>query len=179
VVRITGYKGQGVAASAALVNTVTTSGADSGDDALRTLLREHGFSGDLTSADGVALRSWAWALRPFFECTEPAAAVEVLNALMLEVPMRPHLSDHDDLGLHLHAAPPSSTFIHRFRATVLMSLAELLCEHGLSRTGVCAAHGCDRVYADTSRGGRRRFCSEPCANRTNVAAFRARRRTGA
>jgi hypothetical protein len=180
VVRITGYKGQGVAASAALVNAVTTSGAHSDDDALQALIREHGFFSDrFTPADGVALRAFARALRPFFECTELAAAVEMLNALMLQVPMQPHLSDHDDLGLHMHAAPPSSAFIHRFRATVLMSLAELLCDHGLSRTGACAADGCDRVYADTSRGGRRRFCSESCANRTNVAAFRARRRARA
>lgn len=175
VVRITGYKGQGVAASAALVNAV-----DSRDEALQTLVREHGFfHGDrFTPADGAALRDFARALRPFFECAELRAAMEVLNALMLQVPMQPHLSDHDDLGLHVHAAPPSAEALHRFRATVLMSLAELLCEHGLSRTGVCAAYGCDRVYADTSRGGRRRFCSESCANRTNVAAFRARRRAG-
>lgn len=174
MVRITGYKGQGVAASAALVNAVTA-GADPGDEELRALVHEHGFSGE-QPADCPALRDFARRLRPFFECAELAAAVEVLNALLLAVPMQPHLSDHDDLGLHLHAAPPSSGFAHRFRATVLMSLAELLCEHGLSRTGVCAADGCDRVYADTSRGGRRRFCSESCANRTNVAAFRARRR---
>ncbi|QXJ26334.1 CGNR zinc finger domain-containing protein [Actinomadura graeca] len=101
----------------------------------------------------------------------------MLNELMLEVPMHPHLADHEPHGLHMHYAPPSSRLPHRFRATTLMNLAELVVEHGLGRTGVCAAGDCDRVYADTSRSGRRRFCSETCANRTNVAAFRARRRT--
>lgn len=177
VVRITGYKSHGVAASAALVNAVTPPGADPSDEDIRALVCEHGFFGDhMTSADAAALRDWARTLRAVFECTELQAAVDLLNRLMLEVPMHPHLADHDDLGLHIHYAPPSARFAHRFRATTLMNLAELITEHGLGRTGVCAADGCDLVYADASRGGRRRFCSEACANRTNVAAFRARRR---
>lgn len=177
--RITGYKSHGVAASAALVNAVTTHGANPTDDDIKALVCEHGFFGEhFTPADGVALRAWAWTLRTLFECTELSAAVDVLNALMAQIPMHPHLADHDDLGLHVHYAPPSAEFADRFRATTLMNLAELLCDHGLDRIGVCAAPGCDRVYADGSRGGRRRFCSDGCANRTNVAAFRARRRAG-
>jgi predicted RNA-binding Zn ribbon-like protein len=102
--------------------------------------------------------------------------VDLLNGLLGDVPMHPHLADHDELGLHLHYAPPEVDLAHRFRATTLMNLSELVCDHGIDRIGVCAAPGCDRVYADDSRGGRRRFCSDGCANRTNVAAFRARRR---
>ncbi|MEO3867710.1 CGNR zinc finger domain-containing protein [Nonomuraea sp. B12E4] len=43
-----------------------------------------------------------------------------------------------------------------------------------------SAHGgrCQVVYVDTSRNGRRRFCSPGCANRVNVAAHRARRHAG-
>ncbi|WP_309237609.1 CGNR zinc finger domain-containing protein [Actinomadura sp. BRA 177] len=43
-----------------------------------------------------------------------------------------------------------------------------------SAAGASAGRG---GYAERSRGGRGRFGSEACANRTNVAAFRARRRT--
>lgn len=176
--RVSGYRTRGVAASVALVNAVTSGGGDDGDVALRELLRVNGFFWEqYGTADGAALRRWGRTLRAFFEASALEEAVQVLNRLMLETPMHPHLSDHDELGLHLHYAPPSSELPHRFRATTLMGLSELVCEHGIGRTGVCAADGCDRVYADTSRAGRRRFCSEPCANRTNVAAFRARRRT--
>jgi predicted RNA-binding Zn ribbon-like protein len=35
------------------------------------------------------------------------------------------------------------------------------------------------VYVDVSRNAQRRFCSESCANRTNVAAFRARAKSTA
>ncbi|WP_067480552.1 CGNR zinc finger domain-containing protein [Actinomadura hibisca] len=174
---ITGYRSHGVAAAVALVNAVTGSGDDDGPDALREILRANNFFWqDFQDHDAEAFQILGRALRPFFEATELAQAVEVLNDLMLETPMHPHLSGHDNLGLHLHYAPPSAKLPLRFRATTLMNLSAMVCEHGLGRSGVCAAEGCDRVYADTSRAGRRRFCSEACANRTNVAAFRARRR---
>ncbi|WP_067890408.1 CGNR zinc finger domain-containing protein [Actinomadura chibensis] len=176
--RITGYKSHGVAAAAALVNAVTSAGGDDSPDALRRILRDNEFFWqEFEDADAAEFRDWGRTLRPFFEAARVEDAMTMLNRLMLEIPMHPHLADHEPHGLHMHYAPPSSRLAHRFRATTLMNLAELIVEHGLGRTGVCAADGCDRVYADTSRAGRRRFCSESCANRTNVAAFRARRRT--
>ncbi|MES9539835.1 CGNR zinc finger domain-containing protein [Spirillospora sp. NPDC049024] len=175
--RITGYKSHGVAAAAALVNAVTSAGGDDSPGALRRILRENEFFWqEFEDADAGDFRRWGRVLRPFFEARSLEEAMALLNGLMLEIPMHPHLSDHEPHGLHMHYAPPSSRLVERFRATTLMNLAELIVEHGLGRTGVCAADGCDRVYADTSRAGRRRFCSEACANRTNVAAFRARRR---
>ncbi|TYK42690.1 CGNR zinc finger domain-containing protein [Actinomadura decatromicini] len=176
--RITGYKSHGVAAAAALVNAVTSAGGDDSADALRRILRDNEFFWqEFEDADAAEFRDWGRTLRAFFEAARVEDAMTMLNRLMLEIPMHPHLADHEPHGLHMHYAPPSARLPHRFRATTLMNLAELIVEHGLGRTGVCAADGCDRVYADTSRAGRRRFCSESCANRTNVAAFRARRRT--
>ncbi|WP_067457344.1 CGNR zinc finger domain-containing protein [Actinomadura macra] len=175
--RITGYKSHGVSAAVALVNAVTSVSGDASVDALRRILRDNEFIWqEFEARDAEAFRHWGRTLRPFFEAATVEEAMALLNELMLEIPMHPHLADHEPHGLHMHYAPPSSRLPHRFRATTLMNLAELVVEHGLGRTGVCAAGGCDRVYADTSRSGRRRFCSETCANRTNVAAFRARRR---
>ncbi len=176
--RITGYRSHGVAAAVALVNAVTSAGGDASEDALRRVLRDNEFFWqEFEARDAEEFRRWGRTLRPFFEAATVEDAMRLLNELMLEVPMHPHLAEHEPHGLHMHYAPPSSRLPHRFRATTLMNLAELVVEHGLGRTGVCAADGCDRVYADTSRAGRRRFCSETCANRTNVAAFRARHRT--
>ncbi|MFD0683398.1 CGNR zinc finger domain-containing protein [Actinomadura fibrosa] len=167
-----------MAAAVALVNAVTSTGGDDSDGALRALLRDNEFFWQqFDTRDADDFRRWGRTLRPFFEASGVEEAMALLNGLMLAVPMHPHLSDHEPHGLHIHYAPPSSRLPDRFRATTLMNLAELVVEHGLTRTGVCAADGCDRVYADTSRAGRRRFCSETCANRTNVAAFRARHRT--
>ncbi|MFE7130281.1 CGNR zinc finger domain-containing protein [Streptomyces sp. NPDC057638] len=43
------------------------------------------------------------------------------------------------------------------------------------RVRVCAAHDCQLLFADTSRPGRRRWCSmERCGNREKVRAHRAR-----
>lgn len=176
--RVTGYRSHGVSAAVAVVNAATSAGGDDSPGALRRILRENDFFWrEFEDADAADLRRWGRVLRPFFEAGRLQDATALLNRLMLEIPLHPHLSDHEPHGLHMHYAPPSSRLPDRFRATTLMHLAELVVEHGLGRTGVCAAGGCDRVYADTSRAGRRRFCSEACANRTNVAAFRARHRT--
>ncbi|MEU5878898.1 CGNR zinc finger domain-containing protein [Spirillospora sp. NPDC047279] len=176
--QITGYKSKAVAAAVALVNAVTTREGDGGEDALRELLRVNEFFWEqFEPADAEVFREWGRTLRPFFEATELDEATGLLNALMLAIPMHPHIANHEPHGLHMHYAPPSSRLVERFRAATLMKLSELVCQYGLGRTGVCAADGCENVYADTSKAGRRRFCSETCANRTNVAAFRARRRT--
>ncbi|MFC4910001.1 CGNR zinc finger domain-containing protein [Actinomadura gamaensis] len=176
--KITGYRSHGVAAAVALVNAVTVAGGDGSPNALREILRVHGFVWqDFDPATADEFRAWGRELRPFFEAPGLHEAVAVLNGLLERTPTHPHLADHDGLGLHMHHAPPSAKLPLRFRATTLMHLSELVCTYGVGRTGVCAAPDCDRVYADTSRAGRRRYCSETCANRTNVAAFRARRRS--
>ncbi|MFD8416146.1 CGNR zinc finger domain-containing protein [Streptomyces sp. NPDC059650] len=61
-------------------------------------------------------------------------------------------------------------------AAVARDAVELLTDPGdraLLRS--CAADGCTRVYLDTSRGHRRRWCSsEVCGNRERVARYRRR-----
>lgn len=49
---------------------------------------------------------------------------------------------------------------------------------GFDRFRDCAAPECSGVFVDTSRAGRRRYCTpQICGNRLNVAQHRARRRT--
>jgi len=47
---------------------------------------------------------------------------------------------------------------------------------GWTRLGLCAAEDCQDVFVDTSRNSSRRFCSETCASRAGVAAYRSRQR---
>jgi len=63
---------------------------------------------------------------------------------------------------------------------VASALAGLLAGPGLERVRACEAHDCTLVFEDTTRSGRRRWCSMAlCGNRMKVAAFRSRRREGA
>ena len=61
-------------------------------------------------------------------------------------------------------------------AEALMGLAVVVCDFGVTRPGVCQASGCDDVFVDTSPNRSRRYCSERCSSRANVAAYRARRK---
>ena len=136
--RITGYRSHGVGAAAALVNAVSARAM--------TATRHCGpyspGTGSSWSASrpppAAELRAWARTLRAFFEAETLDAAVDLLNGLLADVPMHPHLSDHDELGLHLHYAPPQVDLAHRFRATTLMNLSELLCDDTAS-TGSASA----------------------------------------
>ncbi|MFI6642758.1 CGNR zinc finger domain-containing protein [Streptomyces sp. NPDC050504] len=61
-------------------------------------------------------------------------------------------------------------------ATVARDAVELLTGPFAHRVRTCAADDCLLVYVDTSRPGRRRWCSmEHCGNRSKVRALRARR----
>jgi hypothetical protein len=166
-----GYRIDGAGTAVALVNAVTT-GAGVSDDGLAELLGAHRYLvPELSAADADRLRAWAYRLRPAFGDTD---VIVLLNGLLAEVPLRPHISDHG-LGPHLHYGEPGTGLVDRVRANTAFGLALAVCEHGAERLGRCRAAGCDRVYADVRRGPRRRYCSRACQNRSSVAAFRARR----
>jgi predicted RNA-binding Zn ribbon-like protein len=166
-----GYRVDGAGTAVSLVNAVTT---DDGlpDAGLAELLRAHRYLVDqLSPAEAERLRGWARRLRPAFGA---GGAVALLNGLLAEVPLQPHISDHG-LGPHLHYGEPGAALVDRVRANTAFGLALVVCEHGADRLGRCHAGGCDRVYVDMQRGPRRRYCSRACQNRSSVAAFRARR----
>jgi predicted RNA-binding Zn ribbon-like protein len=170
---VTGYRNDGVGTAVALVNLV---GAE--DAALAEVLAGFNFrAGELTRDSAEQLWNWARRLRRVFTAAGQDAAIDVVNGLLAEVPMGPHISDHG-LGPHLHYAAPGAGLVDRVRANTAVGLAFVLCEYGHTRLGVCTAEGCARVYADISRGPRRRFCGKACLNRSTVAAYRARKTTG-
>jgi predicted RNA-binding Zn ribbon-like protein len=166
-----GYRIDGAGTAVALVNAVTT-GAGVSDQGLAELLGAHRYLvPELSPAEADRLRDWAHRLRPAFGGTE---VIALLNELLADVPLQPHISDHG-LGPHLHYGRPGTGLVDRVRANTAFGLALAVCEHGAERLGCCTATGCDRVYADVRRGPRRRYCSRACQNRSSVAAFRARR----
>ena len=95
---------------------------------------------------------------------------------MVRHPITPRISDHDPDDLHLHVATESSSVAHQLVGESLLGLATLVCDLGPNRLGVCCAAPCSHVYVDTSPNQSRRYCSDRCSSRANVAAYRARQR---
>lgn len=61
---------------------------------------------------------------------------------------------------------------------VVRDAAELLVGQDPTRIRLCQGNGCDRLYLDTSKAGRRRWCQmETCGNRAKARRY-ARRHTG-
>jgi predicted RNA-binding Zn ribbon-like protein len=166
-----------------LVNTKDP-GEPSRDDlrdleALRTLVadRPH-LNMRVTRNDLDALRQLRAELRKIFSASavgDGAEAVEALNALLIQHPIHPQISGHDGQRWHLHLTE-SGSVADKYAAGAVMGLAVIATEIGIERLGVCQATPCGRVFLDTSSNRSRRYCSERCASRSNVAAYRARRR---
>ncbi|NRQ36044.1 CGNR zinc finger domain-containing protein [Nonomuraea sp. NN258] len=103
--------------------------------------------------------------------TDEEAMVAKLNALLVRHPVRPQLSGHDGQRWHLHLAETSA-------AAAVMGLAAVVAELGPDRLGRCQDPRCARAFLDTSSNRSRRYCSARCATRQNVAAYRARLKSG-
>ena len=105
--------------------------------------------------------------------------VQRLNELLKLHPVSPSISGHDKQTWHLHVAERESSVAETLAAEGLMGMATVVCDLGTDRFGVCAAARCTNVFVDTSPNRSRRYCSERCSSRANVAAFRARRKAHA
>ena len=132
-----------------------------------------------TDRDCMLLRKFQRELRPVFSASDAGAVQEVvdgLNELMVRHPITPRISGHDHADLHLHVATRSASVAELLIGESLLGLSTLVCDLGPTRLGVCSAAPCCSVYVDTSPNQSRRYCSDRCSSRANVAAYRARRK---
>ncbi|MDQ3629315.1 MAG: CGNR zinc finger domain-containing protein [Actinomycetota bacterium] len=132
--------------------------------------------------DVPALKRFRRELRPVFETAaggDETSVVDALNVLLDKHPITPYISGGESTHWHLHVSNRSSSVAELLVAEALMGLATLVCDVGALRLGVCQASGCDDVFVDTSPNQSRRYCSDRCSSRANVAAYRARRRAEA
>jgi predicted RNA-binding Zn ribbon-like protein len=97
-----------------------------------------------------------------------------VNELLRDSAAQPVLSHHDGEPWHLHFHALDARWAVSWLSSMATSLAVLLGGSMHDRIGLCGAPSCDRVYADASRNGTRRFCSTACQNRVKTAAFRER-----
>jgi predicted RNA-binding Zn ribbon-like protein len=135
----------------------------------------------VTDRDAAALRRLQPRLREVFEASDTGLVDDVvagLNALLEQHPVAPQITDHDG-RLHLHVATRTASVADLLLGEALLGLSTLVCDLGPTRLGVCAARDCEAVFVDTSPNASRRYCSDRCSSRANVAAYRARQRAGA
>ena len=125
----------------------------------------------------VALRT---ELRAVFDAAHEGRSADMvarLNRLLAQHRPRPSISGHDDSDWHLHVADTDGSMFDEFAPGAVMGLAMAFLDLGPERFGTCADPRCRGVYVDTSRNRSRRYCSDRCATRANVAAHRQRVRS--
>ncbi|WP_406865406.1 CGNR zinc finger domain-containing protein [Streptomyces sp. HUAS MG47] len=99
----------------------------------------------------------------------PAGDVDVLNAAAARVPLVTRIAP-DGTRVWAPGATGSALL-----GTVARDAVELFTGPYADRVRVCGADDCALLFADTSRPGRRRWCSmERCGNRHKARAHRAR-----
>ncbi|TNC23516.1 CGNR zinc finger domain-containing protein [Amycolatopsis alkalitolerans] len=163
------YGGAAAHVAAALVNRGPASAAE-----LLETIRATGMSlTALSEKDAAMVRDWAARLQEVFAERDAGTRADLVNRLLADAACRPYISRHDGKPAHLHYASEDAEGARRVQAYTAGGLAHLLCEDP-SRMGMCASEGCAVVFVDTSRNGRRRFCSTRCATRVHVAEHRQR-----
>ncbi len=149
-------------------------------DDLRGFLAERSWLHDqVVERDATALRRFQRELRPVFEASsarDERQVVGLLNALLAKHPVTPYIAGHEPGNWHMHVADRTSSVAELLVAESLMGLSTLVCDLGATRLGVCDASPCAQVFVDTSPNQSRRYCSDRCSSRANVAAYRARQR---
>ncbi|AWZ06945.1 MULTISPECIES: CGNR zinc finger domain-containing protein [unclassified Streptomyces] len=164
-------------------------------DAVRTLFGASvQMARRVTDGDVTRFRNVRGRLRSVFEAADTGdhvLAVDLLNSLLMEFPVSPQISGHvaiDEHGeqgehsehggpdWHIHLADHPSNASAGYAAIACFGLAFHLTAHGPDRLGLCQAPPCRNAYLDTSTNRSRRYCSDRCATRANVAAYRARKR---
>jgi predicted RNA-binding Zn ribbon-like protein len=134
-------------------------------------------TGPVTPADLAAVHALLDRWDAVVDADGPDARARLLNALLATAAAHPRLTGHDG-HWHLHFRDDDLPPGRVVAALVAVGTALHLTGRGMHRLGRCARPGCGRAFADTSRTGRRRYCTPACANRDAVRRHRARRAAG-
>lgn len=128
---------------------------------------------DLAEARRVREAIWQLADARIVRRATPAAAAGALNRAAARPPLSPRI---DGAGARVWARPVTPGQV---LSTVARDAVELFTGPMADRVRRCAGNDCLLTFVDTSRPGRRRWCSmERCGNRAKVRAFRNRQQKG-
>jgi predicted RNA-binding Zn ribbon-like protein len=169
-----------LAETATLVNTVGLDG-----DTLLTIadlddyLARGPYSGVIrrTQEELESVRALRPRLRKFWTVKDRDEAAALVNKILEEADARPYLARHDGWDWHLHVTRPDAPLADRLGAEAAMAFLDLIRADALGRLRICSAPDCQDVLVDLSKNSSKRYCDTGnCGNRTNVAAYRARKR---
>lgn len=165
------YGGEAARLAAALAN----SRSPWTPEELERILGAHGSSGRVLSP-AQTREVWEWSRRLgvcFGEQPVDRRCAEI-NALLVESASRPHISLHDGTP-HLHYSSDGADPAAHIKALTAAGLSYVVCFAAPGRLGRCARETCDLVFVDTSRNGRRAYCSLRCANNDAVQRHRGKK----
>ncbi|WP_068924614.1 CGNR zinc finger domain-containing protein [Planobispora rosea] len=100
---------------------------------------------------------------------------ELVNRMLAQSAAHPRLTDHAGSGWHLHYRDDRQPLGAVLSSLISVGTALHLAGRGMHRLRRCAVTECTTIFADTSRTGRQRYCSQRCANRDAVRRHRAGR----
>ncbi|MFJ2767898.1 CGNR zinc finger domain-containing protein [Streptomyces sp. NPDC087300] len=164
------YGGEAALLAADLVNSLA------GDAPLAPLLAARGVTEHaLSAAEEAELRGWAARLAECFGPQDLPYRCARVNALLAQASSSPRITLHDGHP-HFHYSAPAADPAAHVRALTAAGLAYVVCFAEAHRLGRCARASCGTAFVDTSRNGRRAYCSVRCANNDAVARHRDRRR---
>lgn len=164
-----------------VVNLINT--AARGQDKLATLkdldqfLETEGLTGSRTrdSAELASVQALRAELGRLWTADEDHL-VEGVNRLLRDARALPQLLKHDHWDWHLHATTRDAQLKDRLGTEAAMALVDVIRSKAIDRMRVCSAVNCNSVILDLSRNRSKRYCDTGnCANRTHIAAYRARR----
>lgn len=143
--------------------------------AVETVFDDHAIRwSDVDKNASLALRRWTTRLREVFVSADEERRCRAINGLLLDGVASVYLTTHDNLRPHLHFTPDEDDVVGRVMAVTAGGLAIFTVEADGGRLGECAKSGCGRVFVDTSRNGRRTYCSARCGNADAVRRHRTR-----
>jgi predicted RNA-binding Zn ribbon-like protein len=117
-----------------------------------------------------ALEAWEKVV----DATDERERAALVNRMLADAAAYPRLTDHAGNGWHLHYRDERQPFGSLLFALISVGTALHLTGRGMHRLRRCAVTGCTTIFADTSRTGRQRYCSQRCANRDAVRRHRVR-----
>jgi predicted RNA-binding Zn ribbon-like protein len=166
--------------AAALVNTDSDDGDQLMDQAgLDAFVERFQISGERRRTDEelASVRELRVRLRTIWTARTRDEAAAIVNDLLAESEARPYLIKHDEWDWHLHLTRPDAPLAQRIGAEAAMGFLDLVRADDLDRLRICGADDCSDVVVDLSKNRSKRYCDTGnCGNRTNVAAYRARKR---
>ncbi|MFC5382304.1 CGNR zinc finger domain-containing protein [Aquipuribacter nitratireducens] len=122
-----------------------------------------------------AVRALRPRLRRLWTTDDDEELVAGINRLLADGGARPRLVRHDGWDWHLHATEADQPLDVRMAVEAAMALVDVVRSGETARLKVCSADDCDDLHVDLSKNRSRRYCDGGCGNRSNVAAYRARK----